>query len=124
TLENNGTLLKVLVNFLRNHGFHPIPSVTNFLAIPMGSEQACEWFCTSLMNEGVIIRNLKSFHMPTMARISIGTPAEMDHFYEVFAKIYSDFKNKFGNVISLPVTLGWLGGEGIIGADDRKWDII
>jgi hypothetical protein len=28
-------------------------------------------------------------------------------------------KNKFGNVISLPVTLGWLGGEGINGADDR-----
>ncbi|MDH4468731.1 MAG: histidinol-phosphate transaminase [Bacteriovoracaceae bacterium] len=99
TLENNSTLLKVLVNFLRNHGFHPIPSVTNFLSIPMGSAEACEWFCNAMMDEGVIIRNLKSFLMPTMARISIGTPAEMDHFYEVFAKIYIDFKNRFGNVL-------------------------
>ena len=95
TLDNNKVLLRLLINTLKNAGLSPIPSVTNFLATPMGSAEANEWFCNSLLDEGVIVRNLKSFLMPEVMRISIGTKGEMDHFFEAFHKILPTFKHKF-----------------------------
>lgn len=100
TILHNAKYLKELEEFLLKAGLRPIPSVTNFLAIPLGSAEACEWFCNALLDQGVIIRNLKSFYMPEVARISIGTKEEMQHFYEAFENMVGTFKQKFGHIFS------------------------
>jgi len=99
TIENNKKLLNQLTATLKKEGFSPILSVTNFLAVPMGSSEANEWFCSALLDEGVIVRNLKSFLIPEIMRISIGTDSEMEHLYEAFFKILPSFKNKFGKYL-------------------------
>jgi len=95
TIETNKKLLKECYDYLSKEGFSPIPSITNFVTIKTGSEEASDFLYNHLLSEGVIIRPLKANEMPEFIRISIGTKEEMKHFYEAFNKVKDDFKNKF-----------------------------
>ena len=49
-----------------------------------------------LLDQGVIIRPLKSNEMPDYVRVSLGTKEEMDHYYEAMEKILPEYDKKFG----------------------------
>ncbi len=96
TLENNRKRYGDLFTYLTRSGFHPIPSVTNFVTFKTGSEEASMFLYNELLNHGVIIRPLKANQMPDHVRISIGTKDEMNHFYEAMAEVLPKFQTKYG----------------------------
>lgn len=96
TLNNNRKQYEKTFSFLVDKGFNAIPSITNFICINTGSAKASDWLNENLLNQGVIIRALKSNEMPEYVRVSIGTPKEMDHFFEAMENIVSEYFEKFG----------------------------
>ncbi len=96
TVMNNSARYNELKKFLIEKDFQPIKSVTNFICVKTGSHEASDWMFNALLNEGVIIRPLKSNEMPEYIRISLGTPEEMNHYYEAMEKILPTYNNKFG----------------------------
>ncbi len=96
TLQNNRTLYKETMNFLRGHDFDPIESVTNFITFRTGSEEASNEMYELLLNHGVIVRPLAANAMPGYIRVSIGTRDEMDHYYEAMEDILPRWNPKFG----------------------------
>lgn len=73
--------------FLKQKGFDPIPSVTNFITFKTGSDEKSDLLYNLLLDEGVIIRPLKANEMPDYVRVSIGTEEEMTHFYQAMDKV-------------------------------------
>lgn len=96
TLLNNTIQYVRTFEFLKKHGFSPVASVTNFITVPMGSSQASDALYNLLLDEGVIIRPLKANEMPDYVRVSLGTHAEMDHFFSAMEKILPAFQKEFG----------------------------
>lgn len=96
TLQNNKEQYEILFDYLTYHGFKPIPSVTNFITIKTGSEEASLYLYNELLNFGVIIRPLRANLMPDHVRISIGTKEEMNHFYEAMGQVMPQYLNKYG----------------------------
>jgi len=71
-------------------GFHElglswIPSRGNFIAVDLGREAAPLF--QALLREGVIVRPVASYDMPTHLRISIGLPTENARCLEALAKV-------------------------------------
>jgi histidinol-phosphate aminotransferase len=97
TLETNKKLLDVCFDYLQGKGLGPVPSVTNFIMFKTGSGEASQYLYESLLDEGVIIRALKANEMPSFVRVSIGTPEEMEHFYQSMDKVLPNFMSKFGD---------------------------
>jgi histidinol-phosphate aminotransferase len=96
TLENNKEQYNELFAYLTNSGLRPIPSVTNFITMKTGSEEASMFLYNELLNHGVIIRPLRANLMPDHVRISIGTKEEMAHFYEAMTDVLPRYQKKFG----------------------------
>lgn len=96
TLENNKKRMTETVNYLTEKGFKPIPSVTNFLTLKTGSEEASIYLYNELLNHGVIIRPLKANLMPDHIRISIGTKDEMKHFFSAMDLVLPTYDEKYG----------------------------
>ena len=99
TLENNQEQYQILFDYLTQNNFKPIPSVTNFITIKTGSEEASLFLFNELLNHGVIIRPLRANLMPDHVRISIGTKDEMNHLYQAMTKVLPRYEEKFGNKI-------------------------
>ena len=76
SLEMNARELRRMTAAFRRLGFAPLPSEANFLMIPLASESHARDLFESLLREGVIVRPLKSFGLPSCVRITIGTPEE------------------------------------------------
>ena len=98
TLENNKQQYGELFTYLTAHGFLPIPSVTNFITVKTGSEEASLFLYNELLNHGVIIRPLRANLMPDHVRISLGTSEEMAHFYQAMDEVLPRYKKKFGSI--------------------------
>jgi histidinol-phosphate aminotransferase len=65
-----------LVRTLTEHGLAPLPdSVGNFVCVDLGEDAAP--FYDRLLREGIIVRPLHGFGMPTAIRVSVGTPDEL-----------------------------------------------
>lgn len=97
TLENNRERYEELKNYFKENDLHAIPSITNFVTMKTGSEEASNFLYNELLNHGVIIRPLKANLMPDHVRISIGTKEEMSHFYESMNEVLPRYKAKFGD---------------------------
>jgi len=95
TLKNNKKRYEQTMDFLRYHGFSPIPSVANFIMFRTGSPEASDWLFEALLTEGVIIRPLKANEMPEYVRVSLGTKNEMLHFYSAMEKVIPEYRKKF-----------------------------
>ncbi len=95
TLENNKERYEELFNYLQMQGFSPIPSVTNFITIKTGTEEASLFLYDQLLNHGVIIRPLRANLMPDHVRISLGTKEEMAHFYSAMEDVLPRYNEKF-----------------------------
>jgi histidinol-phosphate aminotransferase len=93
---NNTVRYRDLRKFLERKNFKPIKSVTNFICFKTGSAEASDYMFNKLLDEGVIIRPLKSNEMPEYVRVSLGTNEEMNHYYEAMEKILPAYDKKFG----------------------------
>jgi histidinol-phosphate aminotransferase len=71
-----------LVAGLRRLGYEPLPSVANFVCVPVGDGAA---LAARLERLGVIVRPLASFGDPTSVRISVGLEAEVDACLQALA---------------------------------------
>lgn len=96
TLDNNKACYTELFDYLTSKGFHPIPSVTNFVTFKTGSEEASLFLFNELLNFGVIIRPLRANLMPDHVRISLGTKDEMAHFYQAMESVLPKYISQFG----------------------------
>ncbi len=96
TLENNKERYRELFTYLTEQGFHPIPSVTNFITFKTGSEAASLLLYNELLNHGVIIRPLRANLMPDHIRISLGTKEEMAHFYQAMEEVLPRYQKTYG----------------------------
>lgn len=97
TLQNNREQYVELFQYLEKNQLHPIPSVTNFITLKTGSEEASLFLYQELLNHGVIIRPLRANLMPDHVRISLGTKEEMNHFYTAMEDVLPRYQNKFGS---------------------------
>jgi len=95
TLKNNKKRYDETWKCLTKHGFKPIPSVTNFIAFPVGSLEAEQWLNEALLNEGVILRGLSHNEMPGFLRVSLGKRKEMEHFFEAMDKVMPEFNKRY-----------------------------
>lgn len=96
TLKNNSLMYEKTKAFLLKHQFNPIDSITNFITFKTGSEKASQWLFDQLCDEGVIIRPLKANEMPDYVRVSLGTPSEMDHFFEAMDSVLPEYNQLYG----------------------------
>lgn len=95
TIKNNSEGYKKAYSFLKENGFSPIDSVTNFITFKTGTEERSHYLYEKLLELGVIIRPLKANEMPDFVRVSIGTEEEMNHFFDAMEKVIPEYKNKF-----------------------------
>ncbi|HLT04114.1 MAG TPA: histidinol-phosphate transaminase [Pseudomonas sp.] len=70
---------------LQTLGLSWIPSRGNFLAVDFGRDAAP--INAALLREGVIVRPVAGYAMPTFLRVSIGTEAENARFLDALAKV-------------------------------------
>lgn len=80
TVENNQRNYTKIFDFLEKNQYAPIASKTNFITFK--AENFSEALNEYLLNEGVIIRDLKQNGLPNYLRVSIGTDEECDYFIE------------------------------------------
>ncbi|MGB2666520.1 MAG: histidinol-phosphate transaminase [Candidatus Acidiferrum sp.] len=74
SVEANFSERRRLFEELRNLGFAPVLSETNFLFVPIGP--SAKALCEALLLEGVIVRPMAWMGFPEAIRISVGSPAE------------------------------------------------
>lgn len=60
-----------------------IPSVGNFISVDFGKDAAPVY--EALLREGVIVRPVAGYQMPTFLRVSIGLPEENDRFIQALS---------------------------------------
>lgn len=80
TLENNSRNYSKMFAFLEENNYQPIPSKTNFITFK--AEGFSEKLNHFLLDNGVIIRDLKQNGLPDYLRVSIGRDEECDFFIE------------------------------------------
>ena len=91
TLRNNRKRYQELMAFLSHHRFKPIPSVTNFVLVNVGSTEDAQILVQELLNRGVIIRPMVAQGLPQFVRISLGTKGQMQHLYDSMTEITAKF---------------------------------
>lgn len=73
-----------LARELVTRGLTVLPSQTNFLAI--GFRRDAAPIHAALLEQGVIVRSMKSYGMPEFLRVTVGTAAENDRFLAALIK--------------------------------------
>ncbi|NOT78982.1 MAG: histidinol-phosphate transaminase [Bacteriovoracaceae bacterium] len=96
TISNNQRRYVETFDFLTRHEFNPIKSVANFIAFKTGSEEASRYMFEHLLDQGVIIRQLKANEMPDYVRVSLGTKSEMSHFFKAMEFILPEYNKRYG----------------------------
>jgi histidinol-phosphate aminotransferase len=76
SIEVNAVARRWLTQELRHLGMQPLDSEANFVLVPLASEVQATGLFEDLLREGVIVRPLKSFGLPSCLRITVGTPEE------------------------------------------------
>jgi histidinol-phosphate aminotransferase len=69
---------------LRALGLEPIPSATNFVAVPVGDDMEVT---TALMDYGFTVTPLAGWGLPGHIRISFGTDAENTRFFQALRNV-------------------------------------
>ena len=76
SLEVNSRGLEFVAGSLRELDLTVVPSEANFVMVVQPSEGDAEYLFQGLLRQGVIVRPLKTFGLPSCLRISIGTDEE------------------------------------------------
>lgn len=81
TVENNNALLIECQQKLKSMGYSIIDCCTNFTMMDCG-DRAHDIYM-HLAKQGVIVRPMKAYDLPTYLRVSIGTSDQMEKFFTV-----------------------------------------
>lgn len=73
-----------LARFFAEVGVEAIPSMANYVTAKVGDGDG---FFTAMLEEGVIIRSMRTFGMPEWVRVTVGLPGELDIFEAAFLKV-------------------------------------
>jgi len=84
--------MKQLTDYLALSEIQFIPSVANFVSIVLQDAETATSITDTLLERGVIVRNLSGFGWPDCIRVTIGTENELDFFIEHFEKIRTNIK--------------------------------
>jgi histidinol-phosphate aminotransferase len=76
-----------MYDFFNSNGVNIIKSATNFITLFFADKNSNDNFCNSLLEHGVIVRNLKAFGLPNCTRVTIGTEEENEIFKQGFLKV-------------------------------------
>lgn len=82
--ETNTAGLKQLESAFEKMGLRYIPSAGNFVAVEVGPQAMGVY--QALLAHGVIVRPVAGYGMPNHLRVSVGLPAQNEHFVEALAK--------------------------------------
>lgn len=87
TLENNEEGMAYLTGEFDRLGLHRIPSHANFIMIEMGSKEKVAKIHEGLLRNGIAIRPLAAFGLPTCWRVTVGLPEENRMLVKALNKI-------------------------------------
>jgi histidinol-phosphate aminotransferase len=76
TLENNEEGMAYFTQEFDRLGLHRVPSHANFIMCEMGSAEKVAKIHEGLLREGIAIRPLTAFGLPTCLRITVGLPED------------------------------------------------
>jgi histidinol-phosphate aminotransferase len=82
---------KYLYRRLKRYGFHFIPSQANFVLIDVerDADEVFQYF----LQQGIIIRSMKAYGLPTWIRVTVGRRSENSRFARGLKKIRSEGKS-------------------------------
>ena len=86
SLELNARGLKFLTNAFQEMGLTVVPSEANFLMIVLPSAEQAAQLNRELLPQGIIVRPLASFGLPSCVRISTGTDDDNQRCVEAMQK--------------------------------------
>ena len=78
SLNHNRQWMPKIQASIRQAGFMPLPSVTNFFLIRFADDQAAAKAHAFLAERGILLRKMRPYHLADCLRMSIGTDAEME----------------------------------------------
>jgi len=84
TLENNARGAEYLLAKLAELGYKPVPTWANFIYFDTGGDAAA--LAKRIQAEGVIVRSLVPWGIPTALRVTIGAPEHNERFIAALAK--------------------------------------
>ena len=84
TIANNRSGAEFLSRKLTEMGYRPIPTFANFIFFDAGEDAAA--LSKRIQSEGVIVRPLGPWGIPTGIRVTIGTPEQNELFIAALAK--------------------------------------
>ena len=84
TIQTNREGLDFFGKSLVDRGIEFVPSHANFVLARVGDGDR---LFADMLRRGVIIRAMRGYKLPDWVRISIGTPAENQRFFEVFDEV-------------------------------------
>jgi histidinol-phosphate aminotransferase len=84
TIENNRAGAEYLTSKLRELGYQPAPTFANFIFFEAGEDAAA--LTKRIQAEGIIVRPLTAWGIPTGIRVTIGTPEQNQRFLAALAK--------------------------------------
>ena len=76
---------------LCRRGFGVTPSVANFHLVDLGAD--AEALYARLLREGVIVRTLRPYRLPTSVRITVGTPSDNDTLLRALDRVIGSERN-------------------------------
>ena len=87
TLNVNIDGMNYLLDNFKEKKIKTLPSVANFITIVFDKENTAKVFLKDMLNNGIILRGLKSFGLPNCVRVTIGTKNENEYFVNILNKI-------------------------------------
>lgn len=84
TLENNERGAEFLLGKLRELGYEPVPTWSNFIYFDAGTDAGA--LAKRIQAEGVIVRSLAPWGIASGIRVTIGTPEQNERFVAALAK--------------------------------------
>jgi histidinol-phosphate aminotransferase len=84
TIANNDRGVTFLTEKLKDLGFDPVPTWANFLYFDAGLDAPS--LVKRIQAEGVIVRSLVPWGIPTAIRVTVGTPEQNERFVAALAK--------------------------------------
>lgn len=87
SVAHNNKELKRLQKQLNKIGFKTYPSVGNFILVECGSEKRANEVDALLQKNGISVRKMNAYHLPSCIRISIGLEKENDAVLKVLGQL-------------------------------------
>jgi histidinol-phosphate aminotransferase len=86
--KGNKEGMELLTSELTKMGVEFVESVTNFLLVI--TEKDSDEISNKLLHEGIIVRSMKKWGLPTSLRVTIGRKEEIEAFLLAFKKVLSE----------------------------------